>query len=289
MKALLIEHVKKYYGTSRGVEDVTFDVNFGEIVGFVGPNGAGKSTILRLIMGLLNKDTGQILIENQEPDFISNKNIGYLPSEVFLFPEYTVLEQLQFFASIRKVTIQRGLELAGLLQLDLSKKISQLSFGNRKKVGIVAALLHQPKIILLDEPTSGLDPLIQQIFFTILQEEKAKQVAILLSSHVLNEVEKICDRIVLIKEGRILFSEEIMKIKTKAFKKVYISPVIENIVLPGLIQIAKNTHQVIYTYQGEINALLQLLASYSLESVNILDLDLEEIFMQYYQGDETND
>jgi ABC-2 type transport system ATP-binding protein len=278
-----IENLRKYYGPSRGVENATFEINEGEILGFIGPNGAGKSTVIRVLMNLISKTTGKVEILGQEPSFVVNESIGYLPSEVFLYSELTVLEQLVYFAKIRKSDEKRIYELAEALDLDLTKKIRRLSFGNRKKVGIVAALMHSPKIIILDEPTSGLDPLIQQKFFQLLETEKTKGATILLSSHNLGEVEKLCDRVALIKDGVVLFSDSITNIKKNAYKKVFIAPVIEDLKVTGLQLLSMDNDQMICSYSGDINDLLKKLTAFKLDKLNITDLELEEIFMHYYQ------
>ena len=288
MNALEFKHLKKYYGLSRGVEDVSFQVHEGEIHGFIGPNGAGKSTVIRVLMGLIYKTSGAVLVFDQEPDANMRKQVGYLPSEVFMYDELTVLEQLKYFARVRGIDDSRMLELASDLDLDLTKKIGDLSFGNKKKVGIVAALMHHPKLIVLDEPTSGLDPLIQQKFFNLLLAEKAKGHTILLSSHVLNEIEKVCDRISLIKAGYVLFTDTLTNIKRSSYKKVTIAPK-QMIQLEGLELVHDNKEHLVYSYRGDIHDLLVELTKHKLTSLSITDLDLEEIFMHYYQKESAQD
>ena len=286
MNVIEINHLKKYYGTSRGVERATFNVKKGEIHGFIGPNGAGKSTVIRVIMGLLHKTSGSIKILGNCPSSEMNQKIGYLPSEVYMFSELNVLEQLKYFARVRGVSEERIYELAETLDLDLKRKIKDLSFGNKKKVGIVASLLHSPEILILDEPTSGLDPLIQQKFFSLLLQEKQKGCSILLSSHVLNEVEKICDVVSLIKEGEVLFTDSISNLKKSTFKKVIISPVI-NLTMNDLNVISSVNQEITYSYNGNINDLVKELSKFNIDKLNIVDLDLEEIFMHYYQKENT--
>jgi ABC-2 type transport system ATP-binding protein len=285
MKVIEIKKLKKYYGEARGVEEASLDLHQGEILGFVGPNGAGKSTVIRVLMGLINKTSGTVKIFGEEPSHKTNARIGYLPSEVFMYSELIVLDQLKYFARVRGCDETRIYELAGELDLDLTNKIKKLSFGNKKKVGIVAALMHSPEILILDEPTSGLDPLIQQRFFNILLEEKKKGTAILLSSHVLNEVEKVCDRVSLIKEGAVLFSDTIANVKENQYKKIYISPIID-LNLEKLQHLSTEKNQIIYSYSGNINILIKELGKFQLEQLRIVDLELEEIFMHYYQKGE---
>jgi len=289
MNTIQIENLKKYYGKSRGVENVSFELNKGEILGFIGPNGAGKSTVIRVLMGLINKTSGDVQVLGLAPSKDTNKEIGYLPSEVFLYSELMVLDQLKYIAKIRECDEMRITELAEELDLDLTRKIRELSFGNKKKVGIIAALMHSPKLIILDEPTSGLDPLIQQKFFDLLKDEKKKGASILLSSHVLNEVEKICDKICLIKEGEIVFSDTLSNLKKNQFKKVYISPIIDDLKLEGLDYLSRENNQIVYSYKGDINSLVEALSYFRLSSLKIIDLNLEEIFMHYYQKEAKND
>lgn len=291
MGVIEIQNLKKYYGPSKGVEDVTFNVSRGEILGFIGPNGAGKSTVIRTLMGLIKKTSGVVKVFNNEvseKSHLINQHVGYLPSEVILYSQLTVYEQLAYFARIRNCCESRFIELANQLDLDLNKRISQLSFGNRKKVGIVLALMHCPQVIILDEPTSGLDPLIQQRFFNLLLEEKAKGVTILLSSHVLREVEKVCDRVALIKDGRIIFISDIDDIKSQESKLVTISPVIK-LQTKGLEKKELSSNHITYRFSGNINELLKELSNYKLDNLVIHELDLDDIFIDYYHREDIND
>ena len=289
MKVIEIKDLRKYYGASRGVENASFDLLEGEILGFVGPNGAGKSTVIRVLMGLIKKTSGTVLINGMEPSAITNAEIGYLPSEVFLYSELRVKDQLQYFADVRNSGYETIEYLADILDLDLNKKIRDLSFGNRKKVGIVAALMHNPKIIILDEPTTGLDPLIQQRFLNLLIEYRNQGSSIILSSHILNEVEKICDRVALIRDGVVLFSTPLKELKVSQYRKVKIAPTNLNIDIEGLTLIEKENEDSIYSFRGDINLLISGLNNYKLESIVINELGLEEIFMHYYQKGELND
>ena len=204
-KLLEIKHLKKYYGKTCGIEDVTLSINEGEIYGFIGPNGAGKSTTIRTIIGLIKKNDGKIFYNGKELDMSDIKvkeSIGYLPSEVNLYKEYTVKEMLDYHETFYKKNInKRRKELVKLLKLDELKRIEDLSLGNLKKVGIVLALMHEPKFLILDEPTSGLDPIMQSVLHDILIEEKNKGTTILYSSHVLSEVSNLCDTIGFIKNN----------------------------------------------------------------------------------------
>ncbi|MGD9910368.1 MAG: ABC transporter ATP-binding protein [Candidatus Izemoplasmatales bacterium] len=286
MDAIKITNLKKYYGKSRGLESATFSVREGEIFGFVGPNGAGKTTLIRILLGLIHPTLGEVSIFNQLPGKDSpqlNKEIGYLPSEAFFFPEMKVKDVLKFYGAMRKISSEREMELIERFDLDLSKKVSELSFGNKKKLGIVVALMHQPKLLILDEPTTGLDPLMQQTFLELLLEEKKKGVTIFLSSHILSEVEKICDRVALIREGEIKAVFEMKDVSDKITKKVILSPIITKKLIAGLTLAEVKEETGFYDYQGDINKLLTYLSGFSFTSVQIKDASLEEIFIGYYQ------
>jgi len=208
MNTIEIRGLTKYYGKNRGVEEISLDVREGEIFGFIGPNGAGKSTTIRTMLNLIFPTNGEIRIfgkdSRKDAEAIA-KDIGYLPSEVFYYDDMRVKDLLQYSASFyKKDCSKRIAELSALLELDLNRKIEDLSYGNRKKVGIVQGLLHDPKLIILDEPTSGLDPLMQQKFFHLLQEENRKGKTIFFSSHILSEVQKLCHRVAIIKDGAII-------------------------------------------------------------------------------------
>lgn len=212
-----IINLKKYYGKIRGVEDVSISLKQGEAYGFIGPNGAGKSTTIRTVMGLINKTSGHIHIDGKElnkDDLTQKEIIGYLPSEIYLYDDLTVKEMLDFHEKFYKKDISKKRKhLVKILELDETKKIEDLSLGNTKKLGIVLALMHDPKILILDEPTSGLDPIMQKNFFDLLKEEKEKGTTILYSTHILNEVSKICDRIGFIKDGKIIKEDTVQNIE----------------------------------------------------------------------------
>ncbi len=222
-----IEHLKKYYGNTRGIEDVSLKIKKGEIYGFIGPNGSGKSTTIRTIMGLINKTSGNIFIKEKELDKNNidiKRIIGYLPSEINLYDDMTIKQLFDYHESFydKKLNNRRD-ELVKLLKIDINKKIEDLSLGNLKKVGIVLALMHEPEILILDEPTSGLDPIMQNIFHDILLNEKEKGTTILYSTYVLSEVSNICDKVGFIKEGTIIKEDTIDNIKKNNYTYLKIS------------------------------------------------------------------
>lgn len=291
MSIVEIKHLKKYYGKSRGIEDVSFNVEAGEIFGFIGPNGAGKSTTIRTLLALIRPTGGSATIFGKDcikaaPEIA--REVGYLPSEVFYYDGMRVLELLKYSASFYgKDCTRRIHELAETLDLDLKKKIDDLSFGNRKKVGIVQALIHEPKLIVLDEPTAGLDPLMQQRFFELLRAENRKGAAVLFSSHVLSEVHKLCDRVAIIKEGRIVDMDTIGALRDNGYQKVALeakAPVsADALALEGVTSLEVRGNVASFIYRGSVNRLLQALAAIDLANVSIEEPDLEEIFLHYYQ------
>ncbi len=282
-------NLKKYYGQTCGIESVTMDVLPGEIFGFVGPNGSGKTTYIRILLGLIKKDDGIAQVFNQDVhigQFKLNQDIGYMPSESFFYPEFKVSELISFFQSVRSVDSAYLEKLIRVLDIDLTKKFKNLSFGNKKKIGILFALMHQPKLLILDEPTSGLDPLIQNRFLELLTEQKQRGTTILLSSHVLSEIEKVCDRVALIKNGTILFTKTMEDIRKDEHKKIMIEPIRSDLSLDGLTFMSHNGKGY-YTYQGDINLLLSYLSSFSFKDLQIRDVTLEEIFSIYYEKEDT--
>lgn len=286
MNILEINHLKKYYGQQRGVQDVTFHIKEGEILGFIGPNGAGKSTTIRCILNLLYPTSGSIKVFGL--DSVTDKveiarDIGYLPSEIAYYDNMKVIDLLNYSRSFYPgVNEDKMNELCHRLNLDVHRKIDDLSLGNKKKVGIVQGLLHSPKFIILDEPTSGLDPLMQQTFFELLEEENKNGATILFSSHILSEIKRLSHRIVLIKDGLI---EDLSNLTQFNYKILHITANQESLNwlnqrLP-LKDELKSTNT--YYYQGHMNELIELLAHVSIENLLIEDPSLDEKFLQYYQ------
>ncbi|PKK98253.1 MAG: ABC transporter [Tenericutes bacterium HGW-Tenericutes-2] len=280
-----VADARKYYGRSRGIHQVTLDVKEGEIFGFVGPNGSGKTTLIRILLGLLELQDGHAFIMDKEVKLGShfiNQDIGYMPSESYFFNEMKVSGVLDFFQSMRKVNPEYLKLLIENLDIDLTKKFGALSFGNKKKIGIVVALMHQPKLLILDEPTSGLDPLIQSRFLDLLLEAKKNGTTILLSSHVLSEIEKVCDRVALIKEGVILFTKSMEDIRKDEHKRLMVTPNYQNLVLEGLSYINDFNGSSHYTYHGDVNLLINYLSQYKFKDVVLRNIGLEELFAVYY-------
>lgn len=290
MKAIEVKNLTKYYGKSRGIIEATFDVFEGEIFGFIGPNGAGKSTTIRTLLKLIKKTSGEASIFSMNIDDFHEdilKNIGYVPSEVNYYDNMTGMEVLLYSASFYKKDCSLKIkELSEKLDLNLSKKVEELSFGNKKKLAIIEALIHEPKLIILDEPTSGLDPLIQQKFFEILKKENEKGATIFLSSHVLSEVEKLCDRVAVIKDGRIIKIDKMSEIAKNTYKKIKLE-VSEDFKLnvfkmKEITNFKTNKNTFTFLYNGNLNKLIGLLSDLKVSNIVIEDPTLEEIFIHYY-------
>ena len=286
---LEIKKLKKYYGTTRGVEDVSITLNKGDIYGFIGPNGAGKSTTLRTIMGLINKTSGDIyfngeILNSNDPEI--KKKIGYLPSEINLYDDMTVKEIFNYHESFYDKDIsKRRKELVKLLKIDESKKIIGLSLGNLKKVGLVLALMHGPELLILDEPTSGLDPIMQSTLHNILLEENKKGTTILYSSHVLSEVANLCKTIGFIKDGVIIKEDSIDNINKNNYTYLTItSKDIDEIRKELKLKIKEeHTNTIKFICDIDSNNLIKKLSKYDIDNLLIENIPLEDLFEEYYK------
>lgn len=298
MNIIETNKLTKYYGKTLGIVDVDMSVVEGEIFGFIGPNGAGKSTTIRTLLGLIYPTSGSAKIFGK--DIIEHgpeikEEIGYLPSEVFYYDDMRVIDLLRYSGSFykkeKKIIESRIIELAEYLDLDLNRKIDDLSYGNKKKVGIVQGLLHSPKLIILDEPTGGLDPLMQQRFFDLLREENKKGATILFSSHILGEVQKLCDRVAIIKNGKIVKVEKISDLAKNTHKRFKIDTIkkIDDKIfseLKGISDLNVTNNSANFLFRGNINDVIKIVAKLDLTNMLIEEPDLEEIFMHYYRTDD---
>ena len=291
MSIIEVSQQTKYYGRARGIIDVSFRVDEGEIFGFIGPNGAGKSTTIRLFCSLIYASSGTARIFGKDcfkygPEI--RQEIGYLPSEVFYYERMKVVDLLKYSASFyQKDCSKRLYELAEIMELDLTRRIDDLSYGNKKKVGIVQGLLHQPKLIVLDEPTAGLDPLMQRNFFELIREEnEGRGATVFFSSHILGEVQKMCNRVAIIKEGRIIQTEDIKTLQRDNYKRVRVAaPHVDErrFDIEGVSSLEKDNGAVVFFYKGDINVLTRIISEEEVSDVTIEEPTLEEIFMHYYE------
>lgn len=290
MEAIRTEHLTKMYGKARGITDLNLSVDEGEFFGFIGPNGAGKSTTIRTLLGLISITSGSAAVF--EMDTVKSKmdvlkTIGYLPSESVLYAGMRVSEVLKFSADLRHQNCaQEAKRLCERLQLDASRKLEELSFGNRKKVGIVCALQHQPRLLILDEPTSGLDPLMQREFFAILRERNNAGATVFFSSHVLSEIQHHCTRAAIIREGRLVACDRVEKLSKSNAKRVTIRGQFDAQAFPGVKDVQQLEDSISFLFSDDINDLIRSLATHRITDLSIAEPDLEEIFMHYYTGGE---
>ena len=291
-QAIVLNELTKHYGKHRGINNLSFSVNQGEFFGFIGPNGAGKSTTIRTLMGLIRPTGGSASIfdlDCHSKASVIARDVGYLPSENSYYENMKVRELLQYTADLYGMDCKTKMkELADRLNLDLSRKIADLSLGNKKKVGIVSAIMTSPKLIIMDEPTSGLDPLIQQAFYDILKEENSRGATVFFSSHVLSEVQKLCVRVAILKEGQLIGIQSIKELRESGYKKVSLSAK-EAIPrdffdLSGIANYAETADKtsVSFMYNGNITAIIDKLHLLHLDDVLLEEPSLEEIFMHYY-------
>lgn len=293
MNIISTHNLTKYYGKSRGIIDLNLSIPEGEIFGFIGPNGAGKSTTIRTLLGLIKPTSGSARIFDK--DIISEKEsilsrIGYMPSEAMFYSGMRVGDIIQMSASLHKKDCSaQAKELCDRLQLDVRKKVDELSLGNRKKVSIVCALQHTPKLYILDEPTSGLDPLMQKEFFTLLEERHKEGATIFLSSHVLSEISRYCSRAAIIREGKLIASDtvEALSARTNA-RRITLSGTTDVPQLKGIKDIVPGNNSVSFLFQGDIKELLSALSKLPLKDLTITEPDLEEIFMHFYMSSDSD-
>lgn len=288
MNAIQLSHLTKYYGKSRGILNLNLDVKEGEFFGFIGPNGAGKSTTIRTLLGLITPSSGQAkifdeTIRRRNPQIRSH--IGYLPSEAVFYRGMKVKDLLKLSADLhyKDCSAEREI-LCRRLQLDVNRKVDELSFGNRKKVAIVSALQHQPKLLILDEPTSGLDPLMQREFFQIIRERNEQGATVFLSSHVLSEIQRNCTRAAIIREGRIIACDRVEALSKTNAKRISVQGQVSLDSLEEIRDLKENDGIFSFLYGGDIHRLLETLSAGTITDLSISDPDLDEIFLHYYEN-----
>lgn len=288
-----IINLSKFYGKTRGIENVNLEIGRGEVFGFIGPNGAGKSTTIRILMNLLFPSGGSARIMGmdvvRQTKEIKRK-VGYIPSDANAYSYMIAEEFLNYCARFYEVpeSSKRITELAALFELELKRKIADLSMGNRKKVSIIQSLVHTPELIIMDEPTTGLDPLMQSVFFDLLRKENQKGMTIFFSSHILGEVQMFCKRVAIIKEGKIIQLEDIDTLRRKQLKKISVefsdqfNPA--DLGLPGIVGLVAGPGNALsFMYSGNINELVRFLSGEKINNLMIEEPSLDEIFMHYYQ------
>ena len=285
------DHLTKRYGTSRGIEDLTLTVRGGEIFGYLGPNGAGKTTTIRMLLDLLHPTAGSATIFGLDCHADSraiHARLGNLPGDFAYDERMTGREMLQFFAALRGITsLSRVQELAERFEADLQRPLRELSRGNRQKIGLIQALFHDPELLILDEPTSGLDPLMQEEFLTVLSEHRDRGGTVFLSSHELDEVERACDRVGIIRAGRLIAVEDVQEMRGRAARDVSVR-FLTTVAIAGLEGVAgvedviADGATVRFRVNGDLNPLIRAIARHEVEDLEVTRPALEELFLTYY-------
>lgn len=290
MNAIETNHLTKFYGSARGIEDLDLTVEQGDFFGFIGPNGAGKSTTIRTLLGLISPTSGDakvlgLDIRKDKTEILTR--VGYLPSEITFYPGMKVKDLLRLSAGLRRQNCDREAEvLCRRLQLDQSRRVEDLSLGNRKKVGIVCALQHNPELLILDEATSGLDPLMQRAFFEILQERHKAGVTVFLSSHVLSEIQRNCTRAAIIRGGKVITSGAVSELARSSARRVQLRGELDLTGLDGIRDLSQAGGSLSFLYSGALQPLLARLSQSEVQDLTIAEPDLEEIFLHYYETEE---
>jgi len=287
--------LKKYYGKSLGVEDVSFRISSGEIFGFLGPNGAGKTTTIRTILDYIRPTAGKIEVLGMNPQLRGadvRRKVGYLPSDFTMSSRMTAREYLYFLLGMMDHTGENRIEeLSQRFNLDLGKRIKDFSRGNRQKVGLISAFMHSPKLMIMDEPSTGLDPLMQQEFYKLLLEEKTKGNTIFLSSHILSEVDAICDRVGVIREGELVAVETMREFKKKTGRLMIIDfreapdPEIFR-GMKGISDVKSDSNRLVLTVFSNVDGIIKELAKHKVEELTFEDTSLEHVFLKYYGMEE---
>ncbi|MDE7019026.1 MAG: ABC transporter ATP-binding protein [Lachnospiraceae bacterium] len=270
--AISIQNLTKNYGKHRGVKNLSLQVEEGDIFGFLGPNGAGKSTTIRTILGLLHFQEGTVEVLGMDVRKQSEavlREVGYMPSEAMFYPSMRVKDVIRFAADMRGMDCSKeAAMLCERLAVDVDKKIEELSLGNRKKVSIVCAMQHKPRLFIFDEPTSGLDPLIQAAFFGLIMEYNKQGASCFLSSHVLSEIKKYCKHAAIIREGEIICSDSVENLTRTSAKR---------------IRMIRDGKEEDFVYQGDLDELFAGFVGHHIEDIIIEEPELDEIFMHYYE------
>ena len=294
MDMIKTENLTKFYGKSRGIMELDLSVAQGDIFGFIGPNGAGKSTTIRILLGLISPSSGKAEVFGK--DAAKNKteilaNVGYMPSEAMFYSGMQVKDIIALSAKLyKKDCAAEARKLCEMFELDVKKKVEELSLGNRKKVGIICAFQHQPDLYILDEPTSGLDPLMQKAFFELVSQRNKQGASVFLSSHVLSEIQRHCNTAAIIREGRLITSDKVENLSDTSARRVVLHGVNSVPKLEGIRNTAVLEESVSFLYQGDIKELIKTVNGLPITDMTVTEPELEEIFLHYYEkGGEAHD
>jgi ABC-2 type transport system ATP-binding protein len=289
------ERLTKSYGSARGVVELDFEVVAGEVFGYLGPNGAGKTTTIRLLLDLLRPTSGTVRVLGLDPrrqGVDVRRRIGYLPGDLRLYERLTGREQVTYLASLRHLSgLGEAEALSRRLDLDLDRPIRALSRGNKQKVGLVQALMHRPELLVLDEPTSGLDPLVQQVFYELVREATTAGSAVLLSSHVLSEVQHVADRVAVIREGRLVLVDSVESLRERAQGRMEVTfaeppPADAFAGLPGVRELGRHGHVVLFALDGPADPLVKALSRFEVTALDSHEADLEDVFLALYRPEQ---
>ena len=291
--AIHTERLTKHYGDVHALVDLDLEVRVGEVFGFLGPNGAGKTTMIRTVLDEIRATAGRASIlglDSHDKSVEIRRHIGYVPGDLALYPNLTGRDTLTYFANLRG-GVDWGYvdELAARLDADLSKKVGDLSSGNRQKIGLIQAFMNRPELLIMDEPSSGLDPLMQREFQTMMSEVVAEGRTVFLSSHTLSEVQRVADRVGIIRHGHLIALEAVASLRSKAIRRVdlfFDAPVDGSVfeTLPGVREVTVKNHHVILSFDGQMETLLRVATDrYTLLDITTQEADLEEIFLTYYR------
>lgn len=293
MSVIEINHITKDYGHHKGVFDVSFEVEKGEVLGFLGPNGSGKTTTIRQLMGFIKPDSGEVIIQGMDcfqDAYKVQEQLGYLPGEIAFMEDMTGIEFIRFIGQMKNMKdMSKAEELMQFLELDAHGKIKRMSKGMKQKIGIVIAFMQDAPILILDEPTSGLDPLMQNKFVELIQYAKKAGKTILMSSHIFEEVENTCDRVVMIKEGTIVATETMENLRKNRMKhyEIYFKEEQDAVAFSQKYsQSQRNQKMVTLMLKGYTDQILNDLSQYHIDDFNARPQSLEELFLHYYGGDQ---
>jgi len=287
LQAIVTRDLTKFYGKARGITNLNLSVEEGECFGFIGPNGAGKSTTIRTLLGLIKKTSGEAKvlgrdIEKEKTAIL--QEVGYLPAEAVFYSGMKVRDIIKLSADLRKKDCSAEARvLCDRLQLDVTRKVEELSFGNRKKVAIVCALQSNPSLLILDEPTGGLDPLMQKEFFDIVRERNEKGTTVFLSSHILSEVQQNCGRAAIIREGEVIACDSVEALAKTNAKRISVSGSFDLTGLTGIKDLKTGEQTASFLYNGDMSALLKRLAEGNVQDLGVSEPNLEEIFLHFYE------
>lgn len=290
---IVLEHLTKMYGRRRGVHDLSFEVQPGEVFGYLGPNGAGKTTTIRQLLGFIHPTSGRaevLGLDSRTASLAIHRQVGYLPGELALYEHMTGRDLLEYFGRLRGgVDAKQVRALVERLELDPLRPIRSLSKGNKQKIGLVQAFMHRPKLLILDEPTSGLDPLVQQEFLRMVREAQQAGSSVFLSSHVLAEVEGLADRVGIIRDGELVAIDEMQAIKAKAVRRITIEfaqPLSDDLFrgLPGVHNLTFEGNRLTCRIEGTVDPLIKQAARFEVVNITSYEPDLEEVFLSFYTG-----